>query len=396
MTFLKSYFRKLQEILKEKSILHFVLLIVSVAYLSRYNVWVVKYLGILFVSTFIFQSLFLLKKSYGFYIFRVLIFFLICFELIGIYGGRNVPEIKVVWNPEEIRGLTKDTVLGFKNTSNVQVEHILLENKDTLFRTKYTTDSLGRRISDLSIINDLDSFENVNNKHAVFLGGSYTFGFGIPYSSTFPFLYTEMKPGYVSYNYGVSGFSTHQIPLLFDDGINIINNDAVPEEDGFALYTFIDAHLSRVFGSGNYFSWAPCSTPDVYIENGVLVKKRFPVWKLLFFNFLNESKGVRSFNIVYTYPRTEEYYKRFAEIINYTARKYWEMKPRGNFYVGLFPGRTWDQTWIKYLDPRIKVLDIPQPVDYEERKSEYLIKESHHPDILLNTYYIENVIQLIE
>ena len=148
----------------------------------------------------------------------------------------------------------------------------------------------------------------------------------------------KMGLHYRSYNYGVSGFGPHQIALLFDKRVNTLNEEAVPEKNGFALYTYIDDHLNRVYGSSNYFRWVD-SPLNAYIENDSLVIKEWPKTHLMCVKVVNEVNIFLFFEIGLSHPSNGSFYKRFASIINYTAKKYWELNPDNHFYVSIYPGQ---------------------------------------------------------
>ncbi len=76
--------------------------------------------------------------------------------------------------------------------------------------------------------------------------------------------------------------------------------------------------------------------------------------------------------------------------------KYINIKPLGEFYVGLYPYKycVLDTSWIKFLDKKIKVLNIPPPIDFETNSS-YKIKSDGHPTKELNSYYVKEISKLI-
>ncbi|MDR0230749.1 MAG: hypothetical protein LBI82_01335, partial [Dysgonamonadaceae bacterium] len=346
MNCLKIYFSKLQEVLKKQSTLHFVLLVVSVFYLSRYNVWVVKWLGILFFSTFILQSLILKRKCYLLFIVRVLIVIFLGFQFVNIARNKTIEIHEGIDAPL----LEVHEVLGFRLKPNLHDTWFLHWIKEDTVKMCTSTDDFSRRIPDDAFMEEYLVNQSHPDNHAVFLGCSFTFGEGVAYSSTFPYLFEKLNPNYKSYNYGVPGFGPHQIALLFDKRVNTINEEAIPEKKGFALYTYMDDHLNRVFGGSIYLNWTHwCSEslPNVNIENDSLVIKRFSKAQLLCAKALNNVALFKEFDVRLNYPKTESFYKRFASIINYTAKKYWELKPDNHFYVSIYPGYGIDLNWVQ-------------------------------------------------
>jgi len=220
------------------------------------------------------------------------------------------------------------------------------------------------------------------------LGCSYTHGTGLDYTSSFPFLFEKKYPEYKSYNFGVNGFAPNQICLLFDEGINIINDNSVAHDSGFCIYTFIIDHLNRVYGSSNCYSFN-AGSPDVYVKDTKLIrKKRSEIISWL----LNNSATMTYFNIHTTYPKNEEFYMRFADIINYTAAKYWKLKPAGEFYVAIYPcSKENDTAWVKFLNKKIQVINPAPPADIENNPSYFISNWDLHPTHKLNSYYIEEI-----
>ncbi|MDR0232833.1 MAG: hypothetical protein LBI82_12035, partial [Dysgonamonadaceae bacterium] len=314
--------------------------------------WVTFSLIALFMFSFIIQSFLLQKKCYPLFLFRVLIVIFLIFQV----GWRHInfaPSHQIFTQETGDSYDEQDDLLGFRlspNLHNAQLCRIRqIMGNDTLCKICYSSDSLCRRISDDAFTEEYLVNQSHPGNHAVFLGCSFTFGDGLMYSSTFPYLFEELNPDYKSYNYGVPGFGPHQIALLFDDRVNTINEEAIPEKKGFALYTYIDDHLNRVYGGSIYLRWAPflSRNHDVYIENDSLTIKKRSQAQLKFANFLNQTTLFRIFDVQFSYPKKETFYKRFASIINYTAKKYWELKPDNHFYVSIYPGYGIDLNWVQ-------------------------------------------------
>ena len=403
MKFLKDYFRKLKEVLTEQYSSYFILLILSNVFLFRMAIaafvalsaivvdWVTFCFIALFLLSFILQSLLLQKKCYPLFLFRVLIVILLGFQVgYRMYGNtRPSSSIRSIGSSY----LESDDFLGFRVKPNLHDNWnwAILKN-DTLIKVCYSTDSLSRRIPD-------DAFEysmthTHSGKHALFFGCSFTFGEGLMYSSTFPYLFESLNPDYKSYNYGVSGFGPHQIALLLDNQINTINEETIPEVKGFALYTYIDNHLNRVYGSSECLGWSACRS-NVYIENDSLVIKEWPQAQLILAKLLNYINLFNVFDIKNNYPQDASFYNRFASIINYMAKKYWELKPGNHFYVGIYPGYDKDLNWTPYLDEKIVVLRVAPPSDYDNKDKYKISPYDYHPSGMSNEYYAAELTRLI-
>jgi hypothetical protein len=390
----KNYLEHLASLLKSKKILNVLLLILlSATFLAGKiydNNFVLKSFLVLFVLTFLIQNFLLLKKCYLLYIFRLILFFLIGFQIVWVVQLKTTEREKKLGSTREL-----DERFGDRMRSNVQGEDMIgLWKDETLYHVLFSTDSVGRRISETQT--PTDTLSELPLKHAIFYGCSFTFGEGLSYSSTFPALFEQRHPDFKSYNYGVDGWGPQQSALLFDSRVNTINRSTIEEPNGFVLYTFISDHLERVYGGSLYFTWAPFSTPDVFVENDSLIVKPRNKSRLFLSRILNNVGLTRLLHINIQYPKTELFYKRFADILNYSAKKYWEMNPSGRFYVGVYPNYPeCDLTWIQYLDPKIKVLQPEVPADIKQNRDKYHIPHDGHPTEALNVYYVEKISELM-
>lgn len=381
-------FKIFLKLLKDKWLIYVILLIfiicLKISQLKGEIMWILFF--VIFLSLVI-QSIFSIKKNYGFYIFKFVLIVLFCFELIfGLLNKKNVFNE----HANSSNYIIGDSILHYKIRPNcIKERSNLLMGKDTVYDVYYTSDEYGRRIpSNEKLIDSV-----THKKHAIFLGCSFTFGDGLDDSSTFPFIFQKNYNAYKSYNYGVSGYAPNQISLLFDKRVNTINNISVPQDSGFCLYTFIDDHLNRVYGSSEYLFWGS-KTPDVTVENNNLIWNKRPFYLLAIAWILNNSETMKYFKIKNTYPHTYKFYKKFADLINYMAYKYLTIKPKGVFYVGLYPGNSIDTNWLIFLDKKIKILNIKQPNDYQTNES-YMNKKFWHPKKALNEYYSSEVSKIV-
>lgn len=384
-----NYIDRLTEFLKAKGLLFFVLFVCSFMlmakpFLGPVNRTLIK----LFLFTYILQAVLVIGSSYVLYIVRVCIAAFMCFE----HTCRLLlPPAPVTYNGNFT---VEVPLLGYRFRPGSVLEYSTkVLGTDTIYHVYYSADEYGRRIVSTRYLPAGDTI--VRNKpryHALFLGCSYTFGAGLNDTSTFPYIFSTGNPHYSAYNYGFSGYGPHQMPLLFKDGVDVINNTSVIEDTGICVYTYIQDHLNRVYGGSNYLLYGN-KTPDVYIENGKAVYKSRNEFQNAFSIVLSNSFAGKYLNIQLTYPRKDDFYKRFASVINYTAQEYYKVKPRGRFYVSVFPGEK-DTTWLRYIDKSIGVLNVPSPPSTENNAT-YLIKGDSHPTYYLNRYYAQQLSRMI-
>ena len=142
-------------------------------------------------------------------------------------------EIKMIQLNQS--NFVRDNYVGFKNNPGANINAIKynLVNRDTVFNVWYHIDSNGARKSPLNDSND--------NKYALFLGCSVTFGSGISDNETLPF-YFDSSSQYKSYNYGVGSYGTQQVTATLEK--KNLRAD-LKERNGVGIYVFIDDHIKR-------------------------------------------------------------------------------------------------------------------------------------------------------
>lgn len=102
----------------------------------------------------------------------------------------------------------------------------------------FQTDDLGRR--------SCPSGAPTAPFHAIFFGGSFTFGQGLTDEQTLPCAFQELSGGeYRAYNYGQNGYGTGQMYWLLKG--DEFFDEEMPAE-GLAVYSFIGDHVSRSVG----------------------------------------------------------------------------------------------------------------------------------------------------
>jgi hypothetical protein len=118
-----------------------------------------------------------------------------------------------------------------------------INNQVTYQNVNFHFDNKGRRISK-------NKKRNSSKKHAIFLGGSFTFGDGIDFSETFPaHLSNISNDEYEVYNYALSGYGPTQNLLLLKD--QELFNDIL-NQNGICIYTMKTHHINRSTGVPRY------------------------------------------------------------------------------------------------------------------------------------------------
>jgi len=244
----------------------------------------------------------------------------------------------------------EDSILGYKLRPDTSGFITLLRNGDTLFHNTLSIDHFGRRVT----VNPKG--EN-RKKYAIFLGCSYTFGHSVNDSSTLPSLFSLLCPAYVSYNYGVQGYGTQQLPFILR---RIDRKKEVVEGTGIAIYTFVAQHVNRVICDKLTSRWAhgfPYFTlKDDSLELiGTFDNNRWLITNL--YLTLNKSEFLSFFNYNIPASVSEEDYKLTAALINLAKTEYEKKFHNDGFYVLIYPGE--DNTICRYLrGSNVNVIDL--------------------------------------
>lgn len=104
--------------------------------------------------------------------------------------------------------------------------------------------------------------------HAIFLGGSFTWGEGLPVEETLPFLFQEKLEGTQSYNLGFPGGGLHLL-LFYFRHFNL--KESIKEKRGDVYYVIIMNHLDRFLNRYNYLSYVWKDSPNYRVENGKVI-----------------------------------------------------------------------------------------------------------------------------
>jgi len=98
----------------------------------------------------------------------------------------------------------------------------------------------------------------------IFLGCSYTFGDGLRDEQSYPYLVGEaLGDAYQTFNFGLSGYGTHQMLALIESGR--LDDIFKRYEKVYVFYLTLDDHIRRC---GGYASW-DTDGPRYILQNGV-------------------------------------------------------------------------------------------------------------------------------
>jgi hypothetical protein len=271
-----------------------------------------------------------------------------------------------------------------QRVAGVSTMHIT-GNDNGSFVESYTTitrDAYGRRVSQLA------DESRIHQKHLIFMGCSFTFGYGLDDEQTLPFLVntqlSRTKPNiYSTYNYAEGGYSTASM-------LDIIEhrdlNQEVQEQSGEMIYVYINDHIRRNIGDMGSMQggWAN-NLPYYFLENRVLKSGGLlgdRVLTNLIYQTIASTNTAKYFDTNLPVPSAEHVDLTIALIKQ--SKQIYESKFNGDFYVLIHPlstGGYYTNLLIEGLNASgINVIE-PMPLKADQK---YTLFENFHPNSQLN------------
>ncbi len=107
-----------------------------------------------------------------------------------------------------------------------------------VYDVEYSINAFGRR----KVTNQSQKLNA--HRYLLALGDSYTFGQGVTSGMDYPSqLAKKLSDNYFVYNFGKPGFAPNDLLFRFQNGIESL--DEITQEEGVAVWYFIEAHLER-------------------------------------------------------------------------------------------------------------------------------------------------------
>ncbi len=223
-----------------------------------------------------------------------------------------------------------DPDLGYVLKPSIWVTATQTAGDTIIYQRIYTTDALRRRLTPVENPTGRQQF-------ALFFGGSFTFGDGLPDDATLPAAFGRAAPGVMPYNYGASGYGPQHMLAQFQ---NWPLPAQVSQAEGVAIYTFICPHVNRAIGSMDVINTWGSSMPYYRLEGNQLVRRGDfvsgrPVLATVY-SLLGMSQTVAYFGL--QIPRlTEAHYALTARIVAEAAAEFERQFGSNQFYVLLYP-----------------------------------------------------------
>jgi hypothetical protein len=276
-------------------------------------------------------------------------------------------------NQPENRFSQEDQDMGYIGIPNTKAFETYYYDGKEKITAEYNFDSLGRRNTPIFYKNEL------NKKHAVFFGCSFTLGYLVNDDQTSAGNFSKADTNYHVYNYAMDSYGTNQMLALFQSGRL---NKEIKEKEGVFVYFYLDRHIRRAIGdqylieartytnNSPYFEWSG----DTLIRNKGFETGRY--WTTSFYKFMNYSYILRYFNIKFPILFPNKQADFTAQLIDQSYKNYKKNFGNNDFYLVIYPGQ--DNGILKHIkEKEIKVLDYSKLFDINSFV--YSIPGDFHP-----------------
>ena len=250
-----------------------------------------------------------------------------------------------------------DPLLGHRPRPSAAVDSLKKIGEETLYDVVYTIDEHQRRVT------PLDSPET-RSRFILFFGGSFTFGEGLNDDETLPYYVGRLAPDYQPYNYGLSGYGPQQmLAKLQSDELTA----EIPQTEGIAIFTFIDAHVERAIGSMYVYNAWGDEMPYYHLDWGGNLTRQgnFKTGRPLrstLFETLEQSEMATYFQLNIPPRLSSRHYAHAVRIIA-EARDTFQAKYRSDdFYVVIYPD---EGDYFEDMEPHLQAANL-KILNYDE------------------------------
>jgi hypothetical protein len=257
-----------------------------------------------------------------------------------------------------------DRDLGIALHPNRQVTSGLHIGEAVIWKTTYSTDENGRRLTINGMGNDIQEEQQL--PFAMFFGCSYMFGEGSFDIETIPSQFSKIAPNYEVVNFGVPGYGTQHM-------LTILENPALKGEfdsrKGLGLYLYLeDIHEARVVGDMDIVTSFGGDFPCYRLDSQHIPRRRgsFSTGRPIrqqAFEILSASQTRKYFGLNFP-KRTDADYELTAAIIAEAQNKFLTTFPGSEFFVIRYPQSSPHKKIDKYLkEYNVRIIDLSDLFD---------------------------------
>ncbi len=209
-------------------------------------------------------------------------------------------------------------------------KRLILRDQDSqkeIYNVDMETDAIGRRLTP-------DVPGKTPKKHLIFFGCSYTWGEGVGQNETLPYFTAAATKQYRAYNLGVNGGGISEA-WAYTHVLDYFQN--IPEQKGYAIYTFFNDHIPRYKGNTeNVARWIqgrPYVRPD---ENGKI--QFYGSWERArpFFVWASQwmQKSYLLKHIEFNFPPVQQQdIEDFVKVLKSVRQAYWDRFGSDNPFI---------------------------------------------------------------
>ncbi len=205
--------------------------------------------------------------------------------------------------------------------------------KEVVYDVTYTFNSSHYRVTP-------DNEDHTHTRYAVFLGCSYTFGYGLNDDKTLPAQFQEQDKAYRSYNFAIAAYGPADL-LVRIRSENFVAD--VKEESGWIIYNFLDSHVQRTVGTLFTLGYAGSSRPyflindkNELVQNGSFLNNRPNYTRAS--EILSRSNLARLLNFDWPFRLRKSDFQLTARVIDELRNEYLKKLPKAKFLVVIYPG----------------------------------------------------------
>lgn len=317
-------------------------------------------------------------------LFPILIF---CVDLVYYFMDGCPVVYEGQFEHDEYFDTGRPTYLGWVPAVNTVTEQLLVIDGDTSFHNVANIDEYQRRVVP-------ESWDTIpNDKHALWFGCSVGFGYGLPDTSTMPYLFQLKEQEYTSYCYASNGFGTNQMlsRLQHED-----LTEQVKEGSGYGFYIFNWGHIARNIADYHcYTEWCRYSPYYDINDESFEFKGSFQEGRSLswWYEILYECAFVRYYGLNFPNELKEEHLDFTVRMVKRSQELYNEQFPDGEFYLVMHPGgfhEMHDLHWERFKE-LLEEHEVQYVFLYDlyPQTSEYLLVGDPHPNRYANELFIE-------
>ncbi len=293
-----------------------------------------------------------------------------------------------------------DPSVGYRLRPNMVTHVRAWDGKKNLFRVKYKTDSLRRRVV------EFESPET-RNRHFVILGGSTVFGMGLADKDTLAYFLGARTRHFQPYNYAGDGYGPQNAYALIHSS-SVLRE--VPEAEGHTVFFFqvlnqTGGHIQTLLGRFELLldGWGE-SLPMYAIDEGQLPRPigRFGDYDPLKFQVYRFLQNFHILNLLYPkfVPISDSEIGKTVEFMRALQAEVAAAKPKSQFSIAVHPlsdRHATPKIVNAFKDAGLTVIDFSSLVE-EDQLNDYIAFSRYfpHPNGRLNEKFATSLIDVLK